>query len=194
LGEIEAGLLQCPGVQEAVVLAREDNPGNKQLVAYIAGKAGSLPEIGVVRDYLKKILPDYMVPSALVQLERMPLGANGKLERRALPAPDFGAQLQRHYVGPRTPTEATLAGIWGELLALEKVGVTDNFFDLGGHSLLATQLISRVSQAFAVDLAVKALFEAGTIEKIAEQVDLALWVRSRRDLAEDRIDYEDIEL
>jgi amino acid adenylation domain-containing protein len=194
LGEIEAGLLQCPGVQEAVVLAREDNPGNKQLVAYIAGKAGSLPEIGVVRDYLKTILPDYMVPSAFVQLERMPLGANGKLERKALPAPDFGAQLQRYYVGPRTPTEATLAGIWGELLALEKVGVTDNFFDLGGHSLLATQLISRVSQAFAVDLAVKALFEAGSIEKIAEQVDLALWVRSRRDLAEDRIDYEDIEL
>jgi len=187
LGEIEARLLQYPGVREAVVVAREDHSG---LIAYIAGKT----EVGALRDYLKTMLPDYMVPNAFVLLDAMPLGANGKLERKALPKPDVAAQLQGQYVEPRTQTEAVLAGIWAELLGLDKVGVRDNFFELGGHSLLATQLVSRLCQAFNIELPLKALFEAGTIENIAEQVDLALWARSHRDLAEDQVDYEDVEL
>jgi amino acid adenylation domain-containing protein len=194
LGEIEARLLQYPGVREAVVLAREDKPGNKQLVAYIASIPESLPETGALRDYLKTTLPDYMVPSAFVQLEKMPLSGNGKLERKTLPAPDYCEQLQKQYVEPRTETEAVLAGIWAEVLDLERVGVRDNFFDLGGHSLLATQLVSRVCRKFNVELPLKALFEAGTIEKIAEKVDLALWVGKHPVLPEDQIEYEDIEL
>jgi amino acid adenylation domain-containing protein len=196
LGEIETRLLEHAGVHEAVVTAREDNSGNKQLIAYIVGNRDSQPDIGTLRDHLKAMLPDYMLPNAFVLLEHMPLGANGKLDRKALPAPDFCGQLQGQYVKPRTETEEILAGIWAEVLDLGRVGIKDNFFELGGHSLLATQLISRVCRKFDIELPLKALFEAGTIEKIAEKVDLAVWTKNNEVVlsADDEVDYEEIEL
>jgi len=196
LGEVEARLLQHVDVQEAVALAREDNSGNRQLIAYLVGNPGGSPEPDALRDYLKATLPDYMLPNAFVFLDRMPLSANGKLDRKALPAPDFCGQLQKQYVEPRTETEQILAGIWAEVLDLERVGVKDNFFELGGHSLLATQLVSRLCRKFNIELPLKAIFEQGTVEKIAQKIDLTVWTKNNEAVlsAGDEVDYEEIEL
>ena len=196
LGEIEARLLQHSAVQEAVVLAREDNSGNRQLIAYVVGNSGASPEPDALREHLKARLPDYMLPNAFVFVDRMPLSANGKLERKALPAPDFCGQLQQHYVEPRTETEHILADIWAEVLGLERVGIRDNFFELGGHSLLATQLVSRLCRQFNIELPLKAIFEQGTVEKIAPKIDLAVWAKNNEAVlsADDEVDYEEIEL
>ncbi|HEX2190746.1 MAG TPA: non-ribosomal peptide synthetase, partial [Longimicrobiaceae bacterium] len=156
LGEIEARLLAHPEVREAVVLAREDAPGDKRLVAYYVGAEGA--EAETLRAHLSKRLPEYMVPAAYVRLEALPLTPNGKVDRRALPAPD-GAPARGRYAAPRTPVEEVLAGIWAEVLRLERVGVEDGFFELGGHSLLAARVVSRVRQVFGVELPLRALFE-----------------------------------
>ncbi len=196
LGEIEARLLQHSEVHEAVVLAREDNSGNRQLIAYVVGNSGASPEPDALREHLKARLPDYMLPNAFVFVDRMPLSANGKLERKALPAPDFCGQLQQHYVEPRTETEHILADIWAEVLGLERVGIRDNFFELGGHSLLATQLVSRLCRQFNIELPLKAIFEQGTVENIAPKIDLAVWAKNNEAVlsADDEVDYEEIEL
>jgi amino acid adenylation domain-containing protein len=196
LGEVEARLLQHVDVHEAVALAREDNSGNRQLIAYLVGNPGSSLEPDALRDHLKATLPDYMLPNAFVFLDRMPLSANGKLDRKALPAPDFCGQLQKQYVEPRTETEQILAGIWAEVLDLERVGVKDNFFELGGHSLLATQLVSRLCQKFNIELPLKAIFEDGTVEKIAQKIDLTVWTKNNEAVlsVDDEVDYEEIEL
>jgi len=196
LGEVEARLLQHVDVHEAVALAREDNSGNRQLIAYLVGNPGGSPEPDTLRDHLKATLPDYMLPNAFVFLDRMPLSANGKLDRKALPAPDFCGQLQKQYVEPRTETEQILADIWAEVLDLERVGVKDNFFELGGHSLLATQLVSRLCRKFNIELPLKAIFEDGTIEKIAQKIDLTAWTKNNEAVlsADDEVDYEEIEL
>ena len=144
LGEIEAALSRIAGVREAAVLAREDQPGDKRLVAYVAGREGTTPAAGELRAALQAHLPDYMLPSAFVTLDALPLTANGKVDRKALPAPDLGALQAHRYVAPRTATEAALCRIWAQTLGLERVGVEDNFFELGGHSLLAVQVISRI--------------------------------------------------
>jgi amino acid adenylation domain-containing protein len=196
LGEVETRLLQHVDVHEAVALAREDNSGNQQLIAYLVGNPGSSPEPDALRDHLKTTLSDYMLPNAFVFLDRMPLSANGKLDRKALPAPDFCGQLQKQYVEPRTETEQILADIWAEVLDLERVGVKDNFFELGGHSLLATQLVSRLCRKFNIELPLKAIFEDGTIEKIAQKIDLTVWTKNNEAVlsADDEVDYEEIEL
>src|SRR6202041_200574 len=138
LGEIESRLLNCPGLREAVVLAREDQPGEKRLVAYFTGE----PDIPVatLRSHLADTLPDYMVPAAYVRLEALPLTPNGKLDRRALPAPEDDAYGERAYEAPEGPIETAIAAIWSELLHLERIGRHDNFFELGGLSLLAVSL------------------------------------------------------
>ncbi len=139
LGEIEAALGQHPAVREAVVLAREDAPGEKRLVAYVVAGARAADDDDL-RRFLKEKLPEYMVPAVFVLLDALPLMPNGKIDRRALPAPDRSRpELDKAFVAPRTPTEELLAEIWAQLLDIERVGVHDNFFDLGGHSLLATQ-------------------------------------------------------
>src|SRR5262249_23617890 len=142
-GEIEANLAGYPGVCEAVVLARKDDETGKRLVAYYTGE-----EIGVdrLRAHLLSRLPEYMVPSAYVRLEALPLTSNGKLDARALSAPEGEAYVRRGYEPPVGETETWLARIWADLLKLERVGRNDNFFELGGHSLLAVQLLSRVRQ------------------------------------------------
>jgi amino acid adenylation domain-containing protein len=176
LGEIEAALQQHPAVALAAVLAREDRPGDKRLAAYVTLRADVPPEaraaIGsALRDHLRQSLPDYMLPAAFVVLEQMPLSPSGKVERRALPAPELSDLARVAYVAPRTETERLLAALCAELLGAERVGVDDNFFELGGHSLLATQLISRVRAAFQVELPLRTLFEQPTVAGLAEVLD-----------------------
>ena len=156
LGEIEARLEEYPGVRQAVVLAREDRPGEKRLVAYYAG--GEEIEAGALRAHLGAALPDYMVPSAYVRLERLPLTPNGKLDREALPAPEGDAYARGGYEPPIGATEELLAQIWSELLGVERIGRHDNFFELGGHSLLAVTLMSRLRQALNVEVPLAGLF------------------------------------
>ncbi|MDX2089002.1 MAG: amino acid adenylation domain-containing protein, partial [Kofleriaceae bacterium] len=169
LGEIEAVLAAHGAVRDVVVTVREDQPGDKRLVAYVVGREATV-KVDALRAHVAATLPDYMVPSAFVVLEAMPLTLNGKLDRKALPAPDFGALAQRAYVAPLTETEQLLAGIWCQLLRVERVGVHDDFFELGGHSLLAMRLVARVRQVLAVELTLRAVFEAPRLGALAEVI------------------------
>ena len=174
LGEIEAMLLTHHAVREATVIVRDDS-GDRRLVAYIAPAPQQQPPTTEdLRFYLGEKLPDYMMPSRFVFLEAMPLTPNGKVDRRALPAPDatrddFGGA----YLAPQNPTEEMLVNIWSDVLAVEQLGVRDNFFDLGGHSLLATQVMSRLREAFGVEIALRELFEQPTVRELAQRVEEA---------------------
>ncbi|WP_211445288.1 non-ribosomal peptide synthetase, partial [Collimonas humicola] len=160
LGEIEAQLAMHAAIREAVVIAREDIPGEKRLVAYFVRSCVDKDEVDaeILRAHLSVNLPDYMVPAAYVALAALPLTANGKLDRKNLPAPDGAAYAANEYAAPLGETEIALAAIWSELLKIERVGRHDNFFSLGGHSLLAVQMISRLRQAFGVEVALSAVF------------------------------------
>jgi amino acid adenylation domain-containing protein len=178
LGEIEAVLRRHAGIKDAVVVARQDQQGGTQsgtqrLVAYVVGHdPTALPEPGVLRAHAKASLPDYMVPSAFVALERLPLTPNGKIDRAALPSPSGHEGIVRAaYAAAGSPTEEVLAGIWCALLGLDRVGVLDNFFELGGHSLLATRVTARLREALGVEVPLRALFEAPTLQRLAAQVD-----------------------
>ena len=178
LGEIEAVLTQHEAVREAVVLAREDEPGNKRLVAYVVSVSPS-PSVAVspslLRGFLQKKLPDYMVPSAFVLLEVMPLLPNGKLDRKALPKPELTRpEMAETFVPAATFVESAIASIFAQVLGLETVGIRDNFFELGGHSLLATQVISQLRQTFKIELPLRYLFESPTVAALAEQIELAM--------------------
>jgi amino acid adenylation domain-containing protein len=169
LGEIETVLCQHPDVQQAVVIDREDTPGDKRLIAYLVPTPATFPNPSTLRPFLQEKLPAYMVPSAFVLLKTLPLTTNGKVDRKALPAPEqVRPELEAAYVAPRNPIESTLGEIWAEVLGLEQVGIYDNFFDLGGHSLLLTQVTSRIHHAFGVELPMRQLFEAPTIAALAE--------------------------
>ena len=182
VGEIEAVLEQHPAVREAVVLAREDVPGNRRLVAYVVtsdkSQVTSSQDSSLVtrhsslvtewRGFLKQKLPEYMIPSVFVTLPELPHTPNGKVDRRALPAPDSARlDLGNTFVAPRTRVEQVLADIWAEVLGVAQIGIYDNFFDLGGHSLLATQLVSRVCETFRVDVSVRNLFETPVVSELA---------------------------
>ncbi len=169
-GEVAAVLREHPSVHEALVVAREDVPGDKRLVAYVTAADGPRPEAEPLRAFLQQRLPAYMVPSAFVVLEALPLTPNGKVDRKALPAPDAAAPRDG-YVAPRTPVEEQLASLWADILRMPRVGVSDNFFELGGHSLLATQLVSRIRSTFGVELPLRALFEAPTIAALATRLE-----------------------
>jgi len=168
LGEIEARLLDIDGVREAVVVAREDTPGDKRLVAYYTGEAGV--EAEHLRPALLTALPDYMVLAAYVRLESLPLTPNGKLDRKALPAPEGDAYATQTYEAPVGPVEGALARIWAELLGVEQVGRHDSFFELGGHSLLAVRMISRVREQLDTEVALAELFAWPTLKMFAIQV------------------------
>jgi amino acid adenylation domain-containing protein len=164
LGEIEARLAEHPGVREAVVLAREDAPGDKRLVAYYTSPVdAAAPGAEALRAHLAASLPEYMVPAAYVPLETLPLTANGKLDRNALPAPDRNALAARGYEPPLGETEERLARIWAALLRVERIGRHDNFFELGGHSLLGVRMLSRLRQASGADLPLADLFAHPTL-------------------------------
>ncbi|HEX9316331.1 MAG TPA: condensation domain-containing protein, partial [Actinomycetota bacterium] len=167
-GEIEAALMGHPDVAEAVVVAREDAPGDKRLVAYLVAAPGSAePTAADLRAFLAEALPDYMVPSAFVVLDGLPLTPNGKLDRKALPVPGVDAATHARYVAPRTEAEAVVAAIWAEVLGVERVGVEDNFFELGGDSILSIRVISRLRAAFAVEISPRALFTTPTVAGLA---------------------------
>ncbi len=172
LGEIEAALTRHPAVRETAVVARQDSPADALLVAYVAPAADSKLQPADLRALLQDRLPSYMIPSAFVVLDALPRLPNGKVDRRALPAPESARpELANAYVAPRTPTEEILAGIWAQVLGIERIGIHDNFFDLGGHSLLATQVISRAREAFGIELPLRSLFESPTVAALAEQVE-----------------------
>ncbi len=171
LGEIEAELSKQPSVKDVVVVARGEKAGEKTLVAYLIADEGETPDPQVLRTALKERLPEYMIPAAFVVLEAFPLTPNGKVNRKALPAPDASDMLGSEFVKPRTPEEELLAAIWADILNIEEVSVESSFFDLGGHSLLATQVISRIQDAFDVELHLRDLFETPTIARIAEKID-----------------------
>ncbi|MGZ3458804.1 MAG: amino acid adenylation domain-containing protein, partial [Archangium sp.] len=171
VGEVEAALAAHPAVSEGVVVAREDAPGDKRLVAYAVPKPGQKVEAAALRGFLGEVLPEYMVPSAFVALETLPLTPNGKVDRKALPAPDFREAEGEGFSAPRTETEERVAGIFAEVLGLERVGAQGDFFELGGHSLLATQLVSRVREAFGVELPLRDVFEAPTVERLATRLE-----------------------
>ncbi len=159
-------LNQHPAVRESAVLAREDQPGSKRLVAYLVASS-PVPEISALREHLKKQVPDYMVPAAFVFLEKFPLTNNGKVDRKALPVPEQQRpELAGRYVAPRTPTEETLAAIWKKTLRVERVGVNDNFFELGGDSILSIQIISSARRE-GLQLTPALLFAHQTIAELS---------------------------
>jgi amino acid adenylation domain-containing protein len=172
LGEIEAALGEHPNILDVVVLAREDIPGDRRLVAYLITQPGAELKLADLRNYLRERLPEYMVPSFFIMLDEFPLTPNNKVDRKALPAPDQSRpDLESEYVEPRTETEKKLAAICAELLNIEKVGIYDSFFDLGGHSLLATQFMSRLRNTFEVELPLRAIFEKPRIADLAEEIE-----------------------
>jgi acyl-CoA synthetase (AMP-forming)/AMP-acid ligase II/acyl carrier protein len=171
LGEIEAVLATHPGVNAAAALVREDAPGDRRLVAYVVPAEGQPPDVDAFRRLLKTKLPPFMVPSAFVTLDSFPITANGKLDQRALPAPD-GARpdLARSFAPAETHVQESLAAIWRAVLGVERVGIDDDFFDLGGHSLLAVKMLARVQDTFGVELYLGRVFEESTIRGLAEVV------------------------
>ena len=171
LGEIEAALRSHASLKEAIVVAREDVSGRKKLVAYFVPRTEENPNVGELLTFLKTKLPPYMVPSAFVRLETLPMTPAGKVDRQALPEPgrerpDLGSQ----FVAPRTPMEEIIAQIWGQVLGLDSIGVDDNFFDLGGHSLLATQVIAQIRETLQMDTPLASLFMFPTVSALAEHL------------------------
>ncbi|MBA3767013.1 MAG: hypothetical protein H0W99_08505 [Acidobacteria bacterium] len=198
LGEIEAALLQHPAIEQVVVVAREDEPGDKRLVAYVVAQEGPaptvieiisrmkgkvplhlmadadvqkapVPDVSELRGFLKEKLPEYMVPSAFVMLYELPLTPNGKVDLRALPVPDQARpELERAFLAPRDTLELQLTKMWEKVLGVEPIGIKDNFFDLGGHSLLAVRLFTQIEKSFGRNLPLATLFQAPTIEQLAD--------------------------
>jgi len=190
LGEVEAALRQHPQVREAIVIVREDKLDDRRLAAYVV-PSQSTAIANDLRLFLKDKLPEYMMPSAFVLLKQLPLTPNGKVDRQALPAPDTSRpDLADTFVAPRTPVEKSLVEIWAEVLRLERIGINDNFFDLGGHSLLVTQVVSRVRDAFDIELPLRDFFAAPTVadlavkiaQKLAEETDSELLAQTLAEL------------
>ena len=203
LGEIEAFLGQHQAVRDAVVVVREENPDDKRLVAYVVPKpefyqdgSTSSQLIQQLRDLLQEKLPGHMIPSAIVLLEALPLAPSGKVDRQALPVPSYNNEAKLGFVAPRTPTEEIVADIWGQVLKQSTIGIHDNFFDLGGHSLLATQAISRLREAFKIELPLRSLFEAPTVAQLVERIEKMLTVQQLQLVSTNGVnnDREEIEL
>jgi NRPS condensation-like uncharacterized protein/acyl carrier protein len=177
LGEIEVVLREHPSVKECIVLVKDDQVGNQQLVGYIILNAGVERQAGgaELREYLRERLPEYMVPTVFMIMNEWPLTPSGKVDVRALPQPEVKRdKLMRVYVAPETPVQQIVAGIWAELLKVEVVGANDNFFELGGHSLLATQVISRIRETFKQEISVRSLFGKPTVAEWAATIEMAL--------------------
>jgi len=172
LGEIESVLREHSTVADVIVMAREDVPGDKRLIAYVQRKPDQPLKSSDLHKHLVAKLPDYMVPSAFVLLDKMPLLSNGKVDREALPAPEYSRQaLEEEYVAPRNEVEEALAKIFAEVLGVEKIGINDNFFLLGGHSLLATQVLTRLRETLQSDVPLRRIFEEPTVAGMATAVE-----------------------
>ncbi|MDB9510453.1 amino acid adenylation domain-containing protein [Kamptonema animale CS-326] len=173
LGEIEAALTQHPAIREAVIIVGGEQMGNQRLVAYVAGDASSI-STEKLRQFLKQKLPEYMVPLSFIMLDTLPLTSNGKVDRHALPIPNFDkSELDATFVAPRNPIEQVLAEIWAEILRLPHISIHDNFFEVGGHSLLATQLLTKVRETFQVEFPLSELFEVQTIAEFSQKISEA---------------------
>jgi hypothetical protein len=182
LGEIEAVLVQNPAVRECAVIVREDRPGDKRLVAYLVKNEASAPDAASLREHAEKSLPEYMIPTAWVWLEALPLTPNRKVDRRALPAPQDGeGAVGNDFVAPSTETEKAIAGIWENVLASSPLSANDNFFEKGGHSLLAARALLRINIHFDLQLPLRGLFESPTIMRMARRIDALLWMRHGED-------------
>jgi len=188
LGEIEQVLRTHPGVAQTGVVLREDVPGDARLVAYVVAKQAGYavshsdrPTPEKVREWVAAHVPEYMVPSAVMLLEALPLTANGKLDRAKLPAPGTDAEVQDSFVAPRTPTEETVARIWRDVLKKPRIGITESFLDLGGHSLLAIRVLGRINKELGVRLPLRSLFETPTVERIAATIDGELAQKAEAD-------------
>jgi acyl-coenzyme A synthetase/AMP-(fatty) acid ligase/acyl carrier protein len=174
-GEIESLLAAHPGIAQAAVQLREDEPGDKRLIAYLVGEAGTEPDTSVMRAYAKEHLPDYMVPSAFVTLATMPLTPSGKVNRRQLPAPGVRSEAGGAAAVPENRDQKMLALIWQALLKTERVGLDDNFFDLGGHSLMTIELVRHIENATGMQLSIADVFENQTIRELAQLLDGVSW-------------------
>ncbi|HKV07487.1 MAG TPA: amino acid adenylation domain-containing protein, partial [Thermoanaerobaculia bacterium] len=170
LGEIESALSQHPEIEEVLAIVREDRPGEKRLVAYVVPALEGAPAAADLRAWVAARLPEYMVPGAFVALANLPLTANGKVDRKALPAPEDNAAAEE-WIAPRTPVEEMVAGIFADLLQIPRAGAEESFFDLGGHSLLGTQLVSRLHESFGVELPLRVIFERPTVRALSESVE-----------------------
>ncbi len=168
LGEIESKLLSHTEIKEAIVIDKEDSNNNKYLCAYIAVEREQT--VAELREYLLKELPEYMIPAYFIQLDKLPLTANGKVDRKALPEPDGSITTGAEYVAPRNEIEEKLVSIWSEVLGIEKIGINDNFFELGGHSLKAMNVTSKIKKAIGIDIPLKELFTTPTIKRLSEYI------------------------
>jgi arthrofactin-type cyclic lipopeptide synthetase B len=180
LGEIETRLAYCAGVREAVVLAREDVPGEKQLVAYLVAEEGIALSVVDLRESLSRQLPDYMVPATFVQLDALPLTANGKLDRRALPAPESSALPAGDYEPPEGELEEIVAAVWLEQLKVPRVGRHDNFFELGGHSLIALRVMAALNARLDLQVSIRDVFECATVASLAASLERNRQLRTLR--------------
>ena len=180
-GEIETLLAENPAVQDAVVVVREDVPGDKRLVAYVIPAQEQPPGARELRDALKGKLPEYMIPAAFVPVECFPLTPNGKIDRRAFPHPDWSQSQRTHDIlAPRTSIERTLTEVWSEVLEIEHVSIDDNFFEIGGHSLSGMRIISRLQDILNISLPLHTLFESPTVEKLARAIETLQWAVQNR--------------
>ncbi|WP_298731700.1 phosphopantetheine-binding protein, partial [uncultured Chitinophaga sp.] len=184
-GEIENALLTLPGITAAVVNASSSTTGEKELVAYVV--ADPLLQITDLRNQLTGLLPPYMLPAHYIQLDALPLTANGKIDKRRLPAPG-GNLFNETYIAPTNDTEQQLVNIWQEVLGKDKIGIKDNFFDLGGHSLTAIRILSRIRNEFKVELRMDTVFSNATIEFIAREIIRRKWI----DIGNQQLDISDM--
>lgn len=178
LGEIEARLMDYPGIDRAIVILREDNSGDKRLVGYYTVRAVEKKDVvgaEELRDYLARGLPEYMVPSAYVCLDKLPLTANGKVDRKQLPAPQGDAFALQAYEAPEGEIETILAQVWTAVLRVDRIGRHDNFFALGGHSLMATQVVARIEEVLGLKIGIRTVFEFSRLSLLAEQLRTALF-------------------
>jgi acyl-CoA synthetase (AMP-forming)/AMP-acid ligase II/acyl carrier protein len=186
LGEIETALEKHSLIREAVVIAREDTPGDKRLVAYMVSETPSNPAISDLRDYLKEKLPEYMIPSTYEFMVVFPLTPNGKVDRLSLPAPEMDRpEMEQEFIAPRTQSEKNLAKLWSEVLNIEEISIQDNFFDLGGHSLSAVQVTVKIAQAYNVELSLQAFFQASTLADLATKLEEKLIEQAEADQLEE---------
>jgi len=172
LGEIEHAMAGHPAVAQAVVVVREDTPGAERLVGYYVPTGSERPGRAAFREVMHHMLPEYMIPALFIALDAIPLNRNGKIDKRALPAPSDGtADIERAMIAPRSPAEEALEPLWAEVLGIDGVSVEDDFFELGGHSLIDTQQVSRIAAGFEIALTLRDLFEAPTIAELAVVVE-----------------------
>jgi len=171
LGEIESRLLSYEAVKAAAVAAREDENGDKYLCAYLTMEKGEILEAGRVREHLAKVLPEYMIPSYYVELNKLPLTSSGKVDKKALPEPEGSINTGKEYEAPRNETEEKLASIWQEILKTDKIGINDSFFELGGHSLKAISMVSKIHKDLNIEISLKDVFQSSTIKQLAKDIE-----------------------